>query len=51
MNKSVDGVSVSYGSSEGSADLNGYGSWKDTVFGEQLATMAQMMGAGMMVVP
>ena len=51
MSKSVDGVSVSYGSSEGAADLAGYGSWKDTVFGQQLATMAQVVGAGMMVVP
>lgn len=51
MSKSVDGVSVSYGSSEGSSDLTGYGSLKETVFGEQLATLAQMAGAGMMVVP
>ena len=50
MSKSVDGVSVSYGSSEGAADLTGFGSWKDTVYGEQLATLAQIAGAGMMVV-
>lgn len=48
--KSVGGVSVSYGSAEGSADLTGYGNWKDTVFGQQLATMAKLVGAGMMVV-
>ena len=51
MSKSVGGVSVSYGSSESASDLTGYGSWKETVFGEQLATMAQMMGLGMMMVP
>lgn len=51
MSKSVDGVSVSYGSSEGASDLVGYGSWKDTVYGQQLATMAQLAGIGMMVVP
>lgn len=48
--KSVGGVSVSYGSSEGAADLIGYASWKDTVFGQQLASMARQVGRGMMVV-
>lgn len=50
MSKSVGPVSVSYGSSEGSSDLLGYGNLKDTVFGQQLATLAKMAGAGMMVV-
>lgn len=48
--KSVGGVSVSYGSSEGSSDLVGYGSWKETAFGQQLATLAKMVGKGMMIV-
>lgn len=48
--KSVGGVSVSYGATEGSSDLVGYGSWKDTIFGQQLASMARQVGAGMMVV-
>jgi hypothetical protein len=48
--KSVGGVSVSYGSAEGASDLTGYGSWKDTVYGQQLASMARLVGAGMMVV-
>ncbi|MBR2800359.1 MAG: DUF4054 domain-containing protein [Oscillospiraceae bacterium] len=48
--KSVGGVSVSYGSAEGSSDLTGYGAWKETEFGQQLATMARMVGKGMMVV-
>lgn len=49
--KSVDGVSVSYGAAEGASDLVGYGSWKETEFGLQLATMAKLQGIGMMVVP
>lgn len=48
--KSVGGVSVSYGAAEGSSDLTGYGGWKETVFGQQLATLARLAGAGMMVV-
>ena len=48
--KSVGGVSVSYGSAEGSPDLTGYGAWKETEFGQQLATFARMVGVGMMVV-
>ena len=48
--QSVGGVSVSYGSSEATSDLAGYGSWKETVFGQQLATMARQVGKGMMVV-
>ena len=48
--KSVGSVSVGYGSAEGSSDLTGYGSLRDTVFGQQLATMARMVGAGMVVI-
>lgn len=48
--KSVGGVSVSYGASEGASDLLGYGTWKETEFGLQLATMARQVGMGMMVV-
>ena len=48
--KSVGSVSVSFGSAEGASDLAGYGSWKDTVYGQQLASMARLFGAGMMVI-
>ena len=48
--KSVGGVSVSYGASEGASDLAGYGAWKDTIYGQQLATMARIVGTGMMVI-
>ena len=48
--KSVGGVSVSYSAPEGSSDLTGYGAWKETEFGLQLATMARTVGRGMMVV-
>lgn len=50
MSKSVGGVSVSYGASEGSSDLTGWGSFKDTAFGEQFATLARMVGKGGMYV-
>ena len=48
--KSVDGVSISYGASDAISDLNGYGAWKTTKYGIQLAQMAKMHGAGMMVI-
>lgn len=48
--KSVGGVSVSYGAAEGASDLTGYGTWKETEYGLQLATMARMVGKGMMVI-
>lgn len=48
--KSVGGVSVSYGAAEGASDLTGYGAWKETEFGLQLATLARMVGKGMMVI-
>ena len=48
--KSVGGVSVSYGTSEATSDLVGYGSLKDTIYGQQFASMAKFVGHGMMVV-
>ncbi len=48
--KSVGGISVSYGTSEATGDLTGYGSLKDTVYGQQFASMARLVGRGMMVV-
>ncbi len=48
--KSVGGISVSYGASEATGDLTGYGSLKDTVYGQQFASMARLVGRGMMVV-
>ena len=50
QSKSVGGVSVSYGAAEGSEDLHGYGAWKETEYGIQLATLARIVGHGMMVV-
>lgn len=48
--KSVGGVSVSYGSTSADGDLAGYGSLRDTIYGQQLASMARMIGKGLMVV-
>lgn len=48
--KSVDGVSVSYSASEGSSDYMGYGELKNTIYGQQLASLAKRVGAGMMVI-
>ncbi len=48
--KSVGGISVSYGTSEATGDLVGYGSLKDTIYGQQFASMARLVGRGMMVV-
>ena len=44
--KSVDGVSVSYGSTNAQGDLQGWGSYRDTLFGEQFATLARIVGKG-----
>ena len=49
--KSVGPLSVSYGNSESASDLSGFGSLNDTVYGQQLATLSRMVGAGMMVIP
>lgn len=48
--KSVDGVSISYAQSGAQGDLAGWGSYKETIFGEQFATMARMVGKGGMYV-
>lgn len=47
--KSVDGLSISY-DLLGADDLSGYGTWKLTKYGQQLATLTRMYsGAGMWV--
>lgn len=43
--KSVDGLSISYDLLGVSDDLAGYGTWKLTAFGQQLATLTKMYGA------
>lgn len=50
MSKSIDGVSISYGQSSADSDLTGWGSYKDTLFGQQFATMARLKGLGNMYV-
>lgn len=48
--KSVDALSISYDYQGVSEDLKGYGTFKYTVYGQQLATYARMYrGAGMWV--
>jgi len=44
--KSVDGVSVSYNNNAITADMEGFGMFKATTFGEQLVTFAKMLGIG-----
>lgn len=48
--KSVDGVSISYAQSGAQSDLTGWGSYKETIYGEQFATIARMVGKGGMYV-
>ena len=50
MSKSMDGLSVSYGQSAGENDLVGWGTLKNTLFGQQLATMAKDVGRGGMYI-
>ena len=50
MSKSVDGVSVSYGQSAAESDLQGWGSFKETLYGQQFATLAKHVGFGSMYV-
>lgn len=50
MSKSMDGLSVSYGQSAGEGDLVGWGTWKNTLFGQQLVTLARSVGRGGMYV-
>lgn len=46
--KSVDGLSISYEFMGAAEDLSGYGTWKYTIYGQQLATLTKMYGhAGM----
>lgn len=48
--KSVDGLSISYDLMGMTDDLSGYGTWKYTIYGQQLVTMAKIYGhAGMWV--
>lgn len=44
--KSVDGLSISYDFMDTASDLKGYGTWKYTVYGQQLATITKMYGHG-----
>ncbi len=50
MSKSVDGVSVSYGATSADSDLVGWGSYKDTLYGQQFATLSKLVGYGGMYV-
>ena len=48
--KSVDGLSISYDMMEVTNDLTGYGTYKLTIYGQQLATLTKNYGhAGMWV--
>lgn len=48
--KSVDGLSISYDFMGAAEDLAGYGTWKYTIYGQQLATITKSYGhAGMWV--
>lgn len=48
--KSVDGLSISYDLMGMTDDLSGYGTWKYTIYGQQLVTLTKMYGhAGMWV--
>lgn len=48
--KSVDGLSISYDMMEVTNDLAGYGTYKLTIYGQQLATLTKNYGhAGMWV--
>lgn len=48
--KSVDGLSISYDFMGAAEDLVGYGTWKYTIYGQQLATITKSYGhSGMWV--
>lgn len=50
-NKSVGSISVGYDNGQdATSDLTGWGAWKLTTYGTQFATLARMVGAGMMYV-
>lgn len=44
--KSVDGLSISYDFMGVSDDMSGYGTWKYTIYGQQLVTMTKLFGHG-----
>ena len=44
--KSVDGLSISYDFMGAADDLSGYGTWKYTIYGQQLATITKIYGRG-----
>ena len=44
--KSVDGLSISYDFMDAASDLSGYGTWKYTIYGQQLATLTKLYGHG-----
>lgn len=44
--KSVDGLSISYDFMGVSDDMKGYGTWKYTIYGQQLVTMTKLFGHG-----
>ena len=46
QSKSVDGLSISYDFIGMETDLQGYGTWKLTTYGQQLATLTRMYGHG-----
>jgi len=49
--KSVGGVSVSFDNSTAISDLQGWGTWKLTIYGAQFAQLAKMVGKGGMYIP
>jgi len=48
--KAVDGVSVSYDVDSIARDLDGYGDFKATTYGQQFASAAKLLGKGGMMV-
>lgn len=48
--ESVDGVSASYDYSAIAQDLDGWAAWKLTIHGQQLASIAKLVGKGGMMV-
>lgn len=48
--KTVGPISVSYDNTQATQDLNGWAAWKLTNYGVQFATLAKMLGKGMMYV-
>lgn len=50
ITESVDGVSYTMDINTAMEDLKGYGMWKTTDFGAQLATLSSSYGKGMMLV-